>query len=391
MLKRFYLGTIIAVVCVAPFANDIFSAGLPAIAQEFHNNHTQLIYSCFLFGLALSQLAYGPLLDRFGRKPVLLCGLWLFMLSTIVIVTTDKFHILLLARFFQGVGACSAIVGVMAIVRDLFDRDDMVRMMSVVMAVIGISPVLAPLIGSTLIHIWNWQASFYLLIIMGIFFLVFYHFIFKETLKEKNHNAMHINHIVANYTQLFKNHLFTRYCIASACSYASLFAFLSISPFFIIHQLGYSVVHFGIIMAIDAIAIVAMTYCAPRLVKKYSIDWVIVLGLILIGVGGLLLFILTHIFGFNIYVFMLPMFITTIGIGLIRPSASGGVMRLSEQHNAGSAAAAFNFCSFMGGSIATTLTATYILNVNAFAMFIIVLAVFALFIKLIPTKKSGDK
>nr|WP_159084644.1 MFS transporter [Dongshaea marina] len=142
----FYL--VLSVCLVTPLSNDLFLPSLPSMAEYFKTPHIQWVMSVFLIGLAVPQLLYGPLFDRFGRKPVLMGGLLIFTLASIAVATSTHFYGLLTARFFQAIGACCSVAGSMAIARDLFDKKHLVKVIAMIMLLIGVCPVLSPLLGA---------------------------------------------------------------------------------------------------------------------------------------------------------------------------------------------------------------------------------------------------
>ena len=260
---KFIFLAVLSVCLVPPLSNDIFISGLPAINQHFPGANTALILSIALFGLALAQPFYGPLLDRFGRRPVLLTGLWIYTLASAQVMLTDSFTALLIGRFLQAIGACSAIITVFAIVRDTYQHDQLIKATGLIMAMIGISPTLAPLIGSLLNNVWGWRASFVFLFIIGCLFLGLIQFFFKETLLNKNTSALAWKNILGNYLRLAQQPNFLTYCILSGSSYSILFSYFNLSSLFIIQQMHFGLISYGLIVAVNAIAIITMAKLTP--------------------------------------------------------------------------------------------------------------------------------
>lgn len=371
-------------VCIlVPISIDIFFAALPAISQHFPGENVSLILSMTLLGLASSQLFYGPLLDRFGRRPVLICGLWVYTLSSIVIMITDSFNLFVAARFFQAFGGCSGVVAVLAIARDTYTKDKLVYATSLIMSIIGISPIIAPLIGSFLTSFFNWRASFVLLFILGCIYTLLIQICFKETLLNKNLEAMQLKKIVHNYWQLIKNQNFLVYCFLNGFSYSILFSYLILSPFFIIEQLHFSVITYGWIVALNAVAIIIMARIAPKIVEKITLLKTITLGFFLITLAGILMAVFNAYLTTTIYTFMLPMFLMMIGAGIIRPTVSASAMQNAPVAIAGSAAALFNFITFSSSSLVSNYSLKIIFNVAEFGMFASIFGFCALSITII--------
>lgn len=373
---------ILSVCMLVPMSIDIFISGLPAIHAHFPGHSVAMVMGASLLGITISQLFYGPLLDRFGRKPVILTGLLIFTIASVVIVQTTGFNTLLWARFIQAFGGTATVVGVMAITKDTFPKEQLMGKIGLVMAMIGVSPVVAPLIGSFANAHFGWRASFSLLVILGIFYLFVIGFIFKESIHAKNLEALKVSHIVKNYATLLGTGGFLSYCLTSGFTYCILFSYLNISAFIIIKDMGYHVVSYGVIVAVNAVVIVLMAKFSPNLAKKIGLNKTIHLGLAVIIAGGVLMYFLNQ-HTETLATFMVPMFVTTIGAGIIRPTANGGAMQLAPKPVIGSAAACFNFITFGMGAIASIYSLDFVKTVNEFSVFIIAFGLMPMVVMLI--------
>jgi DHA1 family bicyclomycin/chloramphenicol resistance-like MFS transporter len=379
--------TIILSVCVlVPLTNDIFISGMAQMSEFFTGNNISLVLSISLLGLACSQIFYGPLSDRFGRKPVLLMGLVIYIIASAQVMLSDNFNCLLLARFLQAVGVCSAIVSSLAIARDTCDQKELVNATGLIMAILGFGPASAPLLGSFLNYYFGWRSSFVFLFFLGCFYLIWTIIFLEETHKNKNMNALKLKNIWRNYATLARNDKFLKYCITSGCSYGILFSYIGLSSYFIIQKFNYSLINFGVIVFINALAIIGTSLIIPIFAKKISIIRLVKTGMMIIILSGVLMWILNTTISENIYTFMGPIFITTIGIGIIRTTASAGAMQLVEKNIAGSASAFFNFFSFVFGSFATMLITKIIHEASTFGLFILILGLFSIMV----IKKNSD-
>ncbi|GGG05455.1 MULTISPECIES: multidrug effflux MFS transporter [Cysteiniphilum] len=377
-MKNKMMFLVLSVCIITPFANDIFIASFPEMGQTFNTSHIGLVMTVFMIGLATAQLFYGPLLDRFGRKPVLVTGLVIYTLASLMIVFSTSFHMLLIGRFFQAIGTCSSIVAAMAIARDVYKKEDLVKAMAMIMAIIGICPAIAPLLGSVLQELFGWHGAFMFLLLLGVFYLLVISFLFKESIQQKNMHATKPKQLYDNYLSLLKIKSFQGYILTSACSYGVLFSYAAASSMLIIGVFHFSVLAFGIIFAVNSLAIVIMSILAPKLNKRFSISQLVLTGAILLVIGAALTILLNVIFTSNIYTLVLPMWITTLGYAMIRPTASAGAISSAPHHITGSAAALFNFMSFLGGAIATFLLTQFTMTSIHFATFVLVIGLLAI-------------
>lgn len=387
-IHRLILTTILSVCVIVPLTNDIFISGIPAMKQVFVGNNISLVLSFSLLGLALGQLFYGPLSDRFGRKPILLTGLVVYILASAQVMTANSFAALLAGRLFQAIGACSATISALAIARDTCEHHELVGATSLIMAIMGVGPALAPLIGSFLNHTWGWRASFEFLFILGCCYFIWVAIFFKETHINKNKDALLFKNIWKNYLHLWQQPQFLRNCLTSGFSYGVLFSYIGLAPFFIIEQLHFSVLSFGIIVAINAIAIIITAAFIPTFVTRYSLQAMTRTGLATIFSGGVMMWLLNIFYAMNIYTLMIPIFFTTIGIGMIRPTASAGAMQHVQRNLAGSAASLFNLISFVSGTIAITFATKFIQNEVNFGLYIGALGGLALLMQFVYVNQN---
>ena len=366
-MNKIVLWLCLSVVIIVPFANDMFISALPAMRAVFNTSHVGLSMTVFLTGLALAQPIYGPLSDRFGRKPVLQFGMFIFLAGSVITVTTQSFNVFLLGRFIQSVGACAAIITGLAIVRDTQPGNKLHKSMGVMMAVIGVCPAIAPLIGSYFTASFGWRSSFILLLCFAIFYLIIISFLFKET-AVKNLHAAKPKHIINNYKTIFSNSIYRNYCIISALSYGVLFSFLSLAATYIVHLYFVPVVYFGWLILINGLVIFFAAVFVPHISEKFSIKTSVTIGAALITIGAICMLLLNQLIAACLLTFIIPMLIITLGIGFIRPSAIVGALSQTDKKLAGTAAAGFNFCAFVGGSICTSFSGHLHLPLN-FACF----------------------
>ncbi|TNF69361.1 MAG: Bcr/CflA family efflux MFS transporter [Gammaproteobacteria bacterium] len=350
-MKKISLYIILSVCILTPMANDIFVASMPDMAKIFQTDHIQWILSIFLAGLAIPQLICGALSDQYGRKPVLLGGLIIFTVASFVIPLTSEFSVLLTARFFQAIGACCFIPSVFAISRDTYNKDQLVKVIGMVMLAIGIFPLLSPVIGAWLNYFFGWESSFYWLFTFGVVYLFLSIILFKETHTQRS--PFNLKKLVNNYMSVCSIREFIGYSLVSACSYAILFAFMASATLIYFHEYNVSSVVGGNLIAVNGISIILMGIVSPKIAIKVGLNRWLFVGTLFLTIGGLCFLLGSLWFNESFLVVTVSMLITTIGVGIIRPIASAGAMQVVEAKVSGSASALFNLVSFLGGAVST--------------------------------------
>jgi len=331
---------------ITPFTNDVFLASMPSMSHYFHTNNIQLMMTVFMATFAVSQLVYGPLSDRFGRKPIFLLGLVIYILGCLMTVFAHPFAELLVGRAVQAVGVATVIISVFAIIRDSYTKTDIGKNIAIVMGIIGACPMLSPIVGSAIQSYFQWRGNMFLLLFMGIVALLFIAIFLKETMVEKNLRALKTKHIINNYFTILKHKPFQGYAFAGALGYSALFCYLAAAPIIIITLFGRSISEFALLCAINATGLVVTAIVAPKLSRLKNTATTLHVSAALITLGGLILLTFSCIFTLQLWMITLPMFIMTLGVGLMRPTASAGALQAFPATIAGSASAMYSFISF---------------------------------------------
>src|SRR6266851_3001722 len=243
-----------------PLSIDMYLPALPVIAVDLGGTvgDIQLTLSAFMLAFGFGQIFYGPAGDRFGRRPVILSGIATYIVATVGCAFAAEAGQLVLLRFLEGLSACGSVVLARTMVRDLAEREQAARAMSLIMACSSMAPMLAPLIGSQVLVLWGWRAIFWVLAGIGVVGLVFAGLRLPETLKPEYRQPLHLGSIVSRFGELLKHRLFMGYALTSTFQFAALMSWLSGAPFAFIEGYGLSPRAFGLIFAG---AIVLFTGC----------------------------------------------------------------------------------------------------------------------------------
>src|SRR5262245_43092025 len=259
-----------ALTAVGPLAIDMYLPALPTIAREFGTEASvvQSSLAAYFIGIAIGQAFYGPLSDRLGRKPILYLGLSLFMLSSVGCARAGSVDALIAFRFLQALGGCAPIVIPRAIVRDHFDQAGSVRMLSVLMLVMGLAPILAPLVGGQLLLHFGWRAVCWLLTIYAATWLTVVATALPESLPAARRLRQPIRDVLAAYWRLACDRRFMGYGLSGALIFAGLLAYISGSPFVFIDLFHVPPERYGFFFGTNALGIIAASQINRWLVGR---------------------------------------------------------------------------------------------------------------------------
>lgn len=232
-----------------PLSIDMYLPALPVITADLHGSagDIQLTLSAFMIAFGLGQIFYGPAGDRFGRRPVILASVAIYVLCSIGCAFAAAAGQLVLLRTLQGLAACGGVVLARTMVRDLAEKDQAARAMSLMMACTSIAPMLAPLIGGQILWFLGWRAIFWMLAGIGIFALGAAALRLPETLRPEYRQPLRLGAILRRYGELIRHTAFMGYAFTGAFQFAALLSFLSGSPFVFIERYGVSPRAYGLI------------------------------------------------------------------------------------------------------------------------------------------------
>jgi len=314
---------------VGPFAIDMYLPSFPAIAREFQVDVSAVQMSLMSFFLAVSvcQIVYGPLSDRFGRKPPLYFGLGLFVLAGIGCSFAPNVETLIAFRFLQGVGSCAAMVIPRAIIRDLHTGHEAARLMATTMLVFSVSPILAPLAGSTLTAFFSWRVIFWAIAAIGLAGLAVVVFLLPETHKP-GEERRGLGQAFATYGRLLKDRRFLGLAFIGGFSQASFFAYLAGSSVIFIEHFGLSPSVYSMIFASNAIAFIGSAQFNSVFMRRFGAERVVRTAISAFATLVSLLFALTILGVDNAFVLWGLLFLSFGCLGYVIPSTA--VLALEE-------------------------------------------------------------
>ncbi len=232
-----------------PLSIDMYLPALPVIAVDLHGTagDIQLTLSAFMIAFGVGQIFYGPAGDRFGRRPVILIGLAIYVVTSIGCAFALEAGHLIGLRLLQGLAACGGVVLARTMVRDLAEKDQAARAMSLMMACTSIAPMLAPLIGGQILWFLGWRAIFWVLALIGFVALALAYVRLPETLRPEYRQPLVLSAILRRFGELFRHRAFMGYAFTSSFMFAALLSFLSGSPFVFIERYGIAPRAYGLV------------------------------------------------------------------------------------------------------------------------------------------------
>src|SRR5690606_30400122 len=240
------------------FSIDMYLPGFSAIATDLNTtvNKVSLSLSSYFIGISAGQLLYGPLLDRFGRKRPLYAGLIVYILASLGCAVATDIDAFIALRFIQAVGSCAATVSAMAMVRDLFDSKDTPKVFSMLMLVVGLSPMLAPTIGGYVIAGLGWHVVFFILMCMGIAILLASRFGLPHTRKPDLSISLKPKPILKGFAAVLSNPQFATYAFSGAIAFTGLFTYVAGSPMLFMDIFGTDEKTYGWIFAFMSLSFI---------------------------------------------------------------------------------------------------------------------------------------
>jgi DHA1 family bicyclomycin/chloramphenicol resistance-like MFS transporter len=343
-----------------PLSTDLFLAALPGMRAYFGVtvSHAQLTLSIFLAGFAVSQLVYGPLSDRLGRRPVLLGGVAIYAAATVVCAAAPSMEALIAARFFQAVGACSGAVIGRAIIRDAYGATGSARMLGYITAGTAAAPIFGPMIGSVLTVAFGWRANFVLLALVGTSLLAVAALRLPESNLERDPRATHPRHILANYAAILRNRRFVGYVLGVAFSYAAIFSYVSGSSFVLIDVLGVPARYFGFLFGGTVVCYIASNILIGRLVQRTGVDRLLNVGTTVAVLGGSLMAALAYAGVQSVAAVLLPMMMVLFAAGFTMPGSTAGAIGPFAR-KAGAASSLVGFVQMAFGALAGFLVGRF--------------------------------
>jgi len=325
-----------------PVTTDLYLPALPALTESFAAPmaQAQLTLTALLLAFGLSQLVWGPLSDRFGRRPILLVGLSAYVLASIASVLAPTMALLIVWRTVQGGAMGAGVMCARAIVRDLYTPLQGAHVMSKGLSGLAMIACISPPLGGLLAAWFNWRIALLALTVFGVASLALVAWRFTETMPQKNRKTLHPADLARTWLAIVRNPVFVAFSALSTASYGGLFTFLATSSFVFIQVLGWSTTQYGLLMFSNALAYLLGTFLCRYWLARFGVKRTVALAGGLSFGGGTLMGVLVLAGLHNGWAIMLPQYLFMLGHGVHQPCSQSGAIGPFPQ--AAGAASALN-------------------------------------------------
>jgi MFS transporter, DHA1 family, multidrug resistance protein len=329
-----------------PLAIDFYLPAFPAMAAAFGTDekHVQLTLAAYFLGLSIGQLAYGPVADRFGRRIPLLVGVGLFTLASLVCAFAPSLEWLIAARFVQALGGCAGMVISRAVVSDKCDAVGSAKVFSQLMLVMGLAPILAPMLGGLLVNVYGWQSIFIALTAFSALSGLAVAVGLPESLPA-NQPRQPLSGSLRQYGRLLSDRIFLGHALTGGIAIAGMFAYIAGSPFVFIKLYGVPAEHFGWLFGTNAAGFILVAQLNARLLSKRGPAFLLARTVWIYLAAGLTLLAVSSLHTEHLWPLLIPLFICIASLGCIIPNASACAMS-GQGARAGSASAMLGCLQF---------------------------------------------
>jgi DHA1 family bicyclomycin/chloramphenicol resistance-like MFS transporter len=372
-------------------STDLYTPSLPYLTEYFATTPEllKLTISLNLIAYGFAQLIYGPVSDRFGRRPVFLVSIFLFALASIACGFAKSIDQLLIARVLQGFFAAAEAVMCLAVFKDLFTEKEQVKAFAFYGMAIALTPAVAPIFGGYIHVLLGWEYNFYLTALVGVLTAILIYFLLPESTTPDPH-ALKVRSILRNYWSVFTNRIFLVYAGLAGVALGFVYAFVTAAPFILISYFGVETQHFGYYQAVIVVAYFLGSMLAVRLVDSWKSSQVLNLGLLITVIGASIVVGLVFIGGLSPYSLSFAYLFIAFGIGpvfaVVPPKAMAAV-----EKSVGSAAAAFGSLEIgLSGIIAGMVSVIHDDTPGPFGFVIAVIAVFAIVLGILANRMDTE-
>ncbi|NGN42073.1 multidrug effflux MFS transporter [Mesorhizobium sp. CGMCC 1.15528] len=344
-------------VAIGPVSMALFTPAMPGIVHAFGTTEAavKMTMSLYFGGFAFAQLVCGPLSDAFGRRPVTIAFMAIYLAGSIFALLSPTIELLITARFLQGIGAAVGVAVSRALVRDLFTHERSARIMNLIGIILAIGPAFAPTLGGFTMELFGWHAIFLLMVTMGIAIVLVTIFAMRETVM-RDTSLLRPVQIVRSYGSLFKNPYFMLSSLTIAGTSGALYAQATMLPFIMMERVGLTPTEFGVGMLIQSLSYLFGSLVLRAFLGRFGAFRMVPIGLVFVGVASLATALILRLMEPSFMDVMGPVGLYAFGIAFVTPAMSTAAMAPFPQ-NAGAASAMMGFLQMGFGLLGGTCAA----------------------------------
>lgn len=310
----------------------------------------QASLSAFVIGVAIGQLSWGTLADRFGRRPMLLIGHAGYIVTALTVAALSSIEAIMIARAIQGFGSAAVFIMSRAVVRDLFDVTTGARMFARLFQTVGLFAVVCPIVGGQLTELFGWRAVYIFMASWSVLGMIVISTFLKESLAAPDHDALRLGRIWSSFVELLSDPTFRGYLILGAAAYIGLFAILAGMPIVVINHLGESPATFGYVYSTVMVVYLLATMAAERLVRRLGIERMAKWGVATIALSAILTLAAHAADLIALWSVFIVNAVVMIGFAFTMPATTAGALA-KFQHMAGRATSLMGFAHQTVGAI----------------------------------------
>ena len=346
-------------VAIGPISMALFTPALPQIVDDFASTEAivKLTVSLYFAGFALAQLVCGPLSDGFGRKPVIMAFMGIYLVASVVALFSPTIEVLIAARFVQGIGGSVGVAIARAVVRDLYVGEQSSRIMNLIGLILGMGPAFAPTIGGLTMELFGWHAIFVLMVLFGAAIMLVCHHALKETVA-RDLSRIRPRALVASYGRLFSSGYFMACGLVMAGGIGAFYTLAVVLPFIMMDRIGLSPTAFGVSMLMQSGAFFAGSLTVRQTIGRFGAYRLLPAGIVFIVLGSLGLAVLLRIAEPTFMTVLGPVALYAYGAAFIMPAMSTASLA-PFPHIAGAAGALGGFLQMGGGLVGGLLAGLF--------------------------------
>ncbi|SBS36163.1 Bicyclomycin resistance protein [Marinomonas aquimarina] len=351
---------------ITPLAIDAYLPSFPSVAQDLNQDisHIQLTLSIYLIVFAVFQMFYGPLSDAIGRRKVVVTGLGIYIVGSLMCAAAPSFEWLLGGRVVQAIGGAAVAVTIPALVKDNLNTNQFAKAMSMIMLVMALAPLVAPILGGTILVVFNWHAIFIFLALLAALSIFLFLRTIPETLAKEKRTPLSFGSAIRNYISLARNPIIIGYIMAGSLHFGGLMCFVTGASFVYIKVYGISEGLFGFLFGANVLSMMAATTINGRFVEKLGIDTLVRYAMLVLLIDAICLIIMCFMERPPLALIMLFMMLFTGPIGILGSGFMGGAMRRAGSLNGSVAALAgtlrFSMGAFTGVVLSVLHNGTFV-------------------------------